>query len=710
MTTASEEPTSRDLLPFPGRPIAESEQLDPLDRRLVFWLGIVLVGLVGVVFHPVVGFKLLTWDDNQHIVENPYFDPISPTNLLHFWGYSYIYLYIPVSYTFFGLEAWLAQLLPSGDPTEKFNPAVFHFGNLLLHIGCTLLVYRLLLRCVRHAPAAFVGTLLFAVHPLQVESVAWVGETRGTLAALFSLLALHKYLDFVGVDAKRGVFAADRANVVPGRPADYGWATFAFALALLSKPSAAALPPLAMLVDCVLLRSGLKDSARRLAPWFVAAAAITGLTKYYQKSEQMHPTAVTSFAERPFTAGDAYAFYLTKLVHPGEMGFDYGRTPGVAAASPGYRWAWLLPTLIVALLVLDGRRRRVWLGAFGFFLLALVPVSGLIPFLYQSISTVADRYVYVPLVGLALLFAAWVATCRRPGLVFVVALPALAWFAGRAYDQTWFWRDDAAFYRQGLRVNPQSFMACLHVGGNFRRERQYAAAVDWFRRMLAIRPDYYTTHTLIGLCLLELDRPAEAEAEFRRTLETNPYDCEGRWGLGRAQAALGDLADAESSYRRAAEADPKSAEPQLLLGELYAEREQWREAEAAFAAALASDDVPLDVHLRYGRALAKAERYADAIREFSRAAALRPDSAAARYELATALYRQGKFAAAIDAAQAGLRLDPDDFGTLQTLGMAELAAGRNADAAVTLERALRRASPASPQAVAVRSALASLRR
>jgi tetratricopeptide (TPR) repeat protein len=703
MTTPDESETEFD----PER-LAAAEQIDAVDRRLVRWLGFVLVLVTLLVFRHVGEFKLLTWDDDQHILENPYYNPLTLKNLLHFWGYSYIYLYIPVSYTFFGAEVAIARWLPSGDPTDKLNPAVFHLGNLLVHLGCVLLVYRLLLRLVRHAPAAFLGTLLFAIHPLQVESVCWVGETRGTLAALFSLLALLRYLDYVGVDPDRGLFV-ERAYMLPQRRrADYVWATVYFALALLSKPSAASLPLVVAIVDVVLLRQRWQDAARRLAPWFVMAAAITGLTKYYQKTDLMYRPAVPPVIERPLVAGDAYTFYLRKLVWPSDLAFDYGRTPEAAAASPGYHWAWLVPVGLVAILLLLRQRGRVGLGAFAWFLAALAPVSGLVPFLYQSISTVADRYMYVPLIGLGLGLAAWTATRRRSGLVFIAAVPIFVLLALRSSEQTLFWRDDGVVYVQGLRVNPQSFMAHLHIGNNQRRAKDFAGALDSYRRMLAVRPSYYTTHTLIAQSLFDLGRTAEAEEEFRRTLAVDSKNVEALCGLARALQADGKTDEAVAELRRAVECDSKAQLPLLLLGEMLTDRPA--DAERAFAAALELDDRSAEAHLRYGLFLSAREELPAAIREFGRAVELDPQSTAARYELATALYRQGKFARAIEEAEAALRLQPNDFGPLQTLGLAQVAVGRNTDAAATFEKALKLAPPASPQATAVRTALGALQK
>ncbi|MGC3969486.1 MAG: hypothetical protein QM775_19625 [Pirellulales bacterium] len=269
---------------------------------------------------------------------------------------------------------------------------------------------------------------------MQAESVAWVGETRGTLATLFSFLALNLYLRWAGVHSEQGVFIdAVYENPAPRRR-DYWLAVVCFALALLSKPSAAAMPLVVLVIDVLLLRRRLIVTLWRLTPWFVLAAVDTGLTKYYQKSEIMFAPAVASIQHRPLVAGDAYAFYLKKLVWPFDMAFDYGRTPHLVRELSTFRLAWMLPVVVgLALSLLP--RRRIWLGCYLIFIVALLPVSGLVPFLYQSISTVADRYMYVPMFGFGLLLATWVASRRSRAVPIALSAVVLGLLVPRTIEQ-----------------------------------------------------------------------------------------------------------------------------------------------------------------------------------------------------------------------------------------------------------------------------------
>lgn len=677
------------------------------DRRTVALTGLLLLLITTLVFHRVVGFAFLSWDDDQHIVENEYYQPVTLSNLLHFWGYSYIYLYIPISYWFFGAEAWLSQFFPDGNPDDLFNPGLFHVGNLLLHLANVWLTYRLLLRLVRHVPGAFFGALLFAVHPLQVESVAWISETRGTLATLFSLSALHRYLDFAGVDPDRGLFADWAYVPLERRTRDYVWGTIYFALALLSKPSAASLPAVVAIVDVVLLRRPWRETLRRTALWFVMAAGITGLTKYYQRTNIIYVESVRPWSQRPFVAGDAYAFYLCKLAWPTDLAFDEGRTPHYVVTTPTFYYAWLLP-VGVSILLACLPRRRIWLGCYAIFLATVGPVSGFVPFLYQSISTVADRYMYVPLVGFGLMTAAWIATRRNP-LLATVALGLLLGLAARgSYEQTEHWRDDWAVFGRGLEVTPRSFIAHLQLGQRLQRAGRYAAAIDHYRRMLAIRPDYFTTHYRIGVCLRELGLLDAAIEELKLALIDHAYT-EARCLLGRCRLEQGDWDEAVRCFRTAAELSTKSVEPLLLLGEAHVERKQFDEAEREFRRALARDERSAEAHDRYGRMLVAAGREDDARGEFERAVELDPLYHPAHVDLARAYLRQGDFNRAEDAASQAVTIEPGDLASRKLLGEAQLAAGRTSAAIESYEQAVKHVPPASPEAAEVRKSLGLLR-
>lgn len=699
--------TSPPTTTFGPSPPPDSTQC-AVSRRGLLLFGLLLAAACFFVYRSTFTCELLTWDDNQHIVENEYFQKLTWRSWAHFWGYSYIFLYIPVSYNFFACEVWISQWFPTGDPTQPMNPAVFHIGNVLVHLGCTLAAYRLMFRLTCNAWAAFLGALLFCVHPLQVESVAWVGETRGTLSTFFSLLAAGRYLRYAGVSPTAGMFADTAYEPPERRDRDYWLGMFGFGLALLSKPSAASLPLVLLVIDIVLLRRDWYTAVLRMIPWFVAAAVITLMTKYYQSSDYMYQPAVAPWKYRPFIAGDAYAFYLQKLVWPLELAFDYGRTPHLVRELPGFWRAWFLPA-VVALVFWLCPRRRIWLGCYAIFIAAILPVSGIVPFLYQSISTTADRYMYVPMFGFGLMTAAWLAT--RPSLFGPITFVAviLGLFAHRASDQCRYWRDDWVVYRHGIDVNPLSYMGHLNLGGRYRKDKQYELAMRHFARVLEIRPDYFWANNDRGNCLIALHRYDDAIKEYQEAFDKYDQAFEVQIGLADAYKASEQFTNAERWYRKAVATAPENVVPHLGLAEFLMKRSRFDEANKEFETAAELAPESLDVPRRRGRALVEAGRLAEAAPYLEAWVAAAPDSAAAHVELASCYYLLSKFALAVDQGAAAVRLDPKLFEAHHNYGLALAAVGKTAEAHKHLEAALALIPPGSKAAAEVRESLASLR-
>jgi hypothetical protein len=227
-------------VPNPQSPIPNSKSR--IFGRSFLLSVLLLVAAVLAVFGQVAGHEFLIYDDEPHLLENPRLNPVTWQNVGRFWiEPSYFGLYIPLSYTFFAAEAALA-----GKPLD---PTVFHLGSLALHLACVLLVFTILRRLLHHDGAACAAALLFGLHPVQVESVAWISETRGLLCALFSLVAIWQLEIWEG----RRQNAESRNPEIPNPQSaalHYALATVAFILALLSKPAAVAVP----LVAAVLLQ------------------------------------------------------------------------------------------------------------------------------------------------------------------------------------------------------------------------------------------------------------------------------------------------------------------------------------------------------------------------------------------------------------------------------------------------------------------------
>jgi len=530
------------------------------------------------VYGQVAGFEFV-WDDGLHVVNNPYLNPVSRDSVLRLWREPFEGLYIPAAYSVYALEAYLSRLLAGASPRAILQPLVFHVGNMILHLGCVALIFVVLGRLVRHWWAALAGALVFSLHPLQVESVALVSETRGLLAGAMSLVAIWQYLRF----AEESDPYEASARLSPGRWLHYGLGSLAFAMALLSKPAAAAVPVIGAILTHWQLGRPLRRVAVEMAPWVLLAAAAGVLTKFQQPDARMG--FVTPVWARPFIAGDAVAFYLWKLVVPVRLAVDYGRTPQWAL-NEGWAYAtWLAPCALLAL-VLAVRPLRPWRGPLGIFIVGLLPSLGFVPFVFQDISTVADRYAYLAMLGPALAVAVLLSRRGRwpVAVVSALVLGVLAWPACR---QTGRWRNEVSLFEHALSINPGSGMSHCNLGAALLAQGDLDAAADHLERAVRIRPESGVAHYDLGLILLRQKDLPGARSEFEQAVALRPKDARCWVLLGNTLLAQGELQAAVARFQTAVEADPENCGALNNLAWLLATRQSLAGNDPARAVELA---------------------------------------------------------------------------------------------------------------------------
>lgn len=511
----------------------------------------IIVLVVFLVFGQIVSHQFLNWDDNVNVWNNRKLNPVTVNGVAYFWGNSYARMYAPMAYTFYAVEGLISPRAeaPPGKPFGPFEPTVFHIGSLLLHAGCCVLVLLILRRLIHHEAAALAGALLFALHPLQVETVAWVTETRGLLAALFGLTALWQYLQFAdeSIDDSRR------------RAVHYLVASLALLLALLSKPSAVAIPLMALVLDWGWYRRPLQQVVVAIAPWVLLAAVFALATALVQQGA---PIETGPLWARPLLALDALAHYIVKFLWPYPLGPDYGHTPSAAMQKNMWYAMGVLP-LGLAYLAWSMPDRRVWLTALGTFTVALLPLLGLVSFDFQQNSTVADRYVYLAMLGPAMALA-WFLVRYGSVLRYGVVAVVLIGLGTLSFFQAAHWENDIELAEQALLVNPDSYTFQLNAGNALYRAGVFDKAIERYKRARELRADsdlaryeliplYYMAraefqlgnmpgaienaelvlaerpefaggdvYVLLGQALLRIERNAEAREAFEKALAINP--------------------------------------------------------------------------------------------------------------------------------------------------------------------------------------------
>jgi hypothetical protein len=471
--------------------ISDAERAAPVAapklRHPDRWCARLLTFVTLLVLGRVCAASFLSWDDPWTIQGNA--DLVHPSlhSLLHIWRSPDPGLYIPLTYTFWWLLAWVAPLGSADGAT--LSPFVFHAANLLVHVLAVRTLFRLLRTLGVPPIPACAGAMVFAIHPLQVESVAWATGMRDVLGGALAIAALWWH--------------------VRDRPMT---AAFVMLLAVLAKPSSVMLLPMAMAIDRLWRGKSWREIARRCGGLLVVALVGAALTWFAQ--QPAHPN-VSAPWQRPLVALDAIDFYIYKLVVPIRLTFDYGRRPAAIVAS-GQIWrTWLVPAVLgVALLVSRARR---WQLATLLFVLPLVPVLGLVPFSFQSISTVADHYAYLAMIGGALLVSLCVQRLPLRAGAYIIAV-LVAVLAPLSFVQAGTWTDDLQFFAHAVDVNPRSAAAWNGLATYELRHDDLDGAANAVKRAVEIDPDdAFARLTMITLKFRQGDR-AGVEAQLRELL------------------------------------------------------------------------------------------------------------------------------------------------------------------------------------------------
>lgn len=632
-----------------------------------------LVALVLVVYTPSLRNDFADWDDYQNVLANPHLNPVTAAGVARFWTTPYYELYTPVTYTVWAACAALARSdtplpRPSGG-TVLLHAPVFHAASLLLHLANTLLVFvllrRLLARLAPRGPgenrptprdlAAAFGAALFAVHPLQVEAVVWVTGMNNLIAAFFALLSLHAYLTGAEREGWRPKLAA----------------TVLFALALLSKPTAAGLPLAAALMDIAVLRRPWRRSLPLVVVWAGLALGCAVLTR--ATSGGGVPGAITlPLWQRPFVVGDALAFYLRKLAAPVNLCPDYGRRPAVLFGSPWAYLAWVVPVGFAgAAWRLRGRSVLIGLGLF---VALALPMLGLVPFYFHAFSTVADRYVYLALLGPGLA-AAWGVerALSRGGAVRRATLAAGAVLVGLwallSVRQGGFWHDTFALSAHTLRVNPSSATSYNNIGVARNRQGRSEEALEAFQKAATLPPPQASVLYNLAYALIDQGRPGEARPPLEEALRLQPDYLSAYSLLGMAWEHEGRLGEAIRAYREALRVRP---DDRTSRGRLDA-------ALRLEAAGAPPDEVRVRANLAWGASLARRGEREGARAAFDRALAERPGNAEIYYLKGTHLSRAGDTEGALAALHQAARLRPGWAEPQQAIRELESAARPVAD-------------------------------
>jgi tetratricopeptide (TPR) repeat protein len=619
------------------------------------------------------------WDDDTFLTRNRLIK--AADGLLKFWFSREPADYWPMTSTTLWAEWRLWGMNAHG----------YHATNLALHVLDALLLWRVLARL--RLPGAYLAALIFAVHPVNVESVAWITQRKNLVALLFFLLAILCFL-------RTG---AGRRTGEQGTGAGRGWYALslaAFALAMLSKGSVALLPLVLLGILCWRRRPTLGDLGA-LMPFFAVAAVFTVVDIWFQRHGSAVVIRSAGPLERLCGAGAVVWFYLYKALLPLNLVFVYPQWH-IRADDP----RWWLGLVAAALVTLGlwrwrGRAGRPLLYAWGYFCLMLVPVMGFTDVYFMKYALVADHYAHLALIGVASAAAAgWAVWDRRaasrvlPRAAAAAAVAALAW---QTWRQCTMYTDVETLWRATIARNPGCWVAYGNLGDGYLRDGRLPEAVDSYEKAIAIDGTDAESHNDLGVALLHEGREDAAAAQFQAALAIDRGNSEAHNNLGNIFYRRRRLDDALQEYRKALETDPADARAHFNLGNVLMRMGRVAGAASEYASAVALGPGDADAHADLAAALTQLGREGEAIAQYQAALALDPSNAGAHLNLGAIYLRRSETDSAVAQFRSCVELNDRDLDARFDLGSALIQAGR-LDEAIAQFRRILQSAPGDRQA------------
>jgi tetratricopeptide (TPR) repeat protein len=537
------------------------------------------------------------------------------------WTTFHLGHYVPLSWMTLGLDYTLWGM----------NPLGYHLTSLLLHAANAVLLYAIARQLLEKSGSsrlegredlvtlgAATAALLFALHPLRVESVAWATERRDVLSAFFAMFSILIYL---------------RAVDGPRATARYWRAVALFACALLSKATTMTVPAILAILNVYPLKrlggsSGwLTEEARRVYRELIPFAALSAGAAVLSIIA-LHPPGQLDFGQKLAVSAYSLAFYSWKTLVPSGLAPLYEMPQHVDPTALRFVASYVIVLGLVAAAWLARRRVPALTGAIAVFAVVSLPMLGVVQ---NGPQIAADRYTYHAAPALAILGATAFLMLPRPrALISVVGLAAVLGTLGAlTWRQTEFWRGPETLWSRVLQVDSASAIAQSAMANVRYKQDRVDEGIAFSERAVALAPNYAEGYNGLGVGLARRNRTQDAIRAYRRALVLKPVSDEAENNLGIALASLGLVDSAIVHYRRALETNPDNASAEINWGNALVRLDRNDEAISHYERALVLQPASADAHVNWGVALARESKYADAVQHFRAALAIDPGNAEA---------------------------------------------------------------------------------
>jgi Flp pilus assembly protein TadD len=578
----------------------------------------------------------LVWDDKPLLFENPIIQ--ASDGLYRIWFTAEPVDYCPLTWSMFWLEwRWCGM-----------QPARYHITNILLHAVSAVLVWRVLRQL--NLPAAWLAGLVFAIHPVNVASVAWISERKNTLAMVFFLLTLLFYLKFDANSGRRW----------------YGLSLGMFLLALTAKASVVTAPLLLLVCAAWRRRTVTRLDVWCLTPFFILAGVMTAVAFWFQQHNAIQEATVRTedWLSRIATMGWMVWFYIYKAMVPFNLSMIYPRWQ-----VDGWQWVSWLPGLGVLLcLVIFWIRRKTWgrafLFGFGTFLITIAPVLGFCDMYWFLFSFVADHWQYISIISIIALVVCGAGKIREGRsarirrMMNVLALLVVGTLSILTWQQTLIYKDEQTLWHDTLRKNPNAWIAWYNLGSNSLMMGREQEAYEGLSRSIDLWPGYAKAHSNLGTVLVNQGQLAPALDQFNEALRLNPKAAASHYNAAAVLVRMGKIDEAVPHYLEAVRLQPDFVKAMNDVATIYYQQGKLESAAEYFRRAVRLKPDDPELHLNLGNTLARQGKATEAIDEYRQALKLKPEYAFAHNNLGLALTSQGKMEEAVFHYREALRIDP----------------------------------------------------
>jgi protein O-mannosyl-transferase len=648
---------------------------ESVKKTFIIFTYFVLISITLLVFWQVHNFAFIHYDDSDYVYENPHVVNGLTNN-------SVIWAFTTNRSSNWHPLTWLSLMLDC----QLFgaNPGYMHLMNLLFHIANTLLLFAVLRKMTGALwPSAFVAAA-FAIHPMHVESVAWIAERKDVLSTLFFLLTLAAYTNYV----KRPGFIR------------YVLTLLLFALGLLAKPMLVTLPFVLMLLDywpllrfaangrpleeigeqktdCAFRKLSTGQLIIEKIPFIVLSVVSSVITFLVQfRGIAIVHIDTLPLKDRVANAFLSYARYTGKLFWPQKLSVFY---PFDVSSFAFWQVAMcVLLLLVISIFVIRFGQNRKYLPVGWFwFIITLVPVIGLVQ---VGLQAFADRYTYIPYIGLFIMIAwglrellsKWPQLKIALGLSMVTALTILGICT---YTQVSYWNNSFTLFSHAIKVTKNNYIAYNGLGVAYNSIGRYQDAIESYKQTIKSKPDYAMAYFNLGVTYWKLGRYQDAIEHYKQAIIIKSDYADAHYNLGVVYNSIGRYQDAIESYKQAIQIKPDYAEAYINLGAAYGKLRRWKDEVEAYKQTIKIKPDYVEAYFNLGISYDENNRLQDAIDAYKQAIKIKPDYVEAYFNLGVACYKLGNYQDAIDAYRQAIKIQPGIAMTHYALGVAYLGAG-----------------------------------